>query len=71
MIKIATALQPFLVPNFVLEVPRRRPRQEGTGHCLHELSEQALSDLCDQFRASVFAKAGKADPAPPKPREGE
>ncbi len=51
-------LEPWLTPNFV--------RAETPGICftLSEASEEALSDLCDQFRAEVFRKAGKKDPKP-------
>lgn len=65
-VKIESALQPFTVPNFVSEVGRVRPRQEGfqelPKHALKELSAAILSDLCDEFRAGVFTKAGKNDP---------
>lgn len=30
-----------------------------------EIDADALSSLCDEFRAEVFRKAGKADPNPP------
>jgi hypothetical protein len=30
---------------------------------LHELDQATLSQMCDEFRAGVFAKAMKKDPA--------
>lgn len=61
-------LQPFRVPNFVLEkVTLGQLARCGFGQSrtfsLHELDAQTLSHLCDQFRAEVFKKAGKQDPA--------
>lgn len=66
-VTIETALQPFMVPNYVREVGRVGKREEGfketPAHPLSELAAQVLSDMCDEFRAGVFAKAGKNDPA--------
>ena len=59
-------LQPFRVPNFVLIVPHHAQRQDGfkpeAKFSLSELEPDTLSDLCDEFRREVFAKAGKDDP---------
>lgn len=66
-VTLSVELQPFTVPNFVREKRAPRPRQEGFSetpcHALHELDQATLSQLCDEFRAGVFANAGKKDPA--------
>ena len=60
------SLQPMRIPNFVLSKMPARPRQEGFKEgpkwALSELYPEVLSDLCDNFRAGVFEKAGKPDP---------
>lgn len=67
MFTIKTGLRPFTVPNFVLATQAARPRQEGfteaPKYALSELPAETLADLCDKFRADVFARAGKLDPA--------
>lgn len=64
--KIEIELLPFSVPNFVIAKTEPKPCQEGFSEApkfhLREVSETALSDLCDAFRASVFSKAEKFDP---------
>lgn len=53
-------VKPFTTPNFLVPVG-----SDGDGFDsipLQEADSDALSLLCDQFRADVFAKAGKADP---------
>ncbi len=59
-------LRGFTVPNFVIQVVPPRPRQEGfteaPKYALAEIPAEDLASLCDDFRAAVFAKAGKADP---------
>lgn len=61
-----TKLAPWTVPNFVCVEMPPRPRQEGMAespkYAIAELGAEVLSDMCDRFRADVFAKAGKADP---------
>lgn len=61
--KIQIKLQPFTVPNFVLEVMKPGCRQDGfhaaTTHPLSDLSDEALAELCDDFRREVFRKAGR------------
>ena len=56
-----------MVPNYVIAVSEARPRQEGFQEApkypLSELPAEVLADLCTEFRANVFAKAGKEDPA--------
>lgn len=69
---INVKLLPFHTPNFVQIDPPARPRQEGPrfgddGYAISELDAGTLSGLCDEFRASVFLKARKQDPNPPKP----
>jgi len=58
-------LKPFSTPNYVLIAPKLGRRQDGFDHApaipLSDLSVETLDSLCTQFRADVFAKAGKAD----------
>lgn len=65
-IKIDLELRPFEVPNYVSVNESPSARQEGfiEGRKFHlsELDEETLSGLCDEFRAQVFAKAGKTCP---------
>lgn len=60
-------LQPWAAPNFVIMVTPPRPRQEGIHHVstfpLQAVDADALAKMCDDFRAEVFRKAGKTDPA--------
>lgn len=64
MADIKIKLSPFSVPNYVLI---EGPSTNDSGiqvptYALNQLSEEALAELCDEFRASVFKKAGKKDP---------
>lgn len=65
-VTIPLRLRPFTTPNFVMAEMPPRPKQEGVkelpSFALHELSVETLDELCGQFRAEVFAKAGKKDP---------
>lgn len=65
--KTSRRIRPFTVPNFVTEIRPPRPRQEGPkfeeGIPLNELAAETLAELCDHFRAEVFKKAGRKDPA--------
>jgi len=65
-ILIMQELNPFTVPDTVTVKMLPRSRQEGfitlPTYKLSELSEDVLSQLCDEFRASVFTNAGKVDP---------
>jgi hypothetical protein len=59
--------KPWITPNFAhVEGPLGR-RQEGVsfdrGFALSEIPVEDLAELCDQFRADVFRKAGRPDPA--------
>lgn len=66
MATVEIKLQPFRPPNYVLVESPRKAREEGLVETpkfsLADLSAETLSDLCDQFRADVFEKAGKPDP---------
>lgn len=69
MAKISQNLRPFQVPNFVtIEMPPR-PRECGMSPsptvAIGDLPAETLAELCDDFRAAVFAKAGKPDPRSP------
>lgn len=61
MIKKDVELQPFRVPNYVLQKAAPRTRQEGIQETpkfrLSELDTETLEALCDRFRADVLAKA--------------
>ncbi|CAB4187212.1 hypothetical protein UFOVP1601_10 [uncultured Caudovirales phage] len=60
-------LQPWIVPNFVIGKMPPRPKQDGIQEApkwhLSEVDASDLARMCDAFRAEVFAKAGKPDPA--------
>jgi len=62
-------LQPFMVPNFVREVVPPVKRQAGfieaPCHPLSAIDVATLDRMCRDFRAAVFAKAGKPLPVPP------
>lgn len=57
----------FTVPNFVSQ--KMPPKSRGEGfveapkYALTDVPAEDLASLCDHFRAEVFRKAGKADPA--------
>jgi hypothetical protein len=65
--RFVVELRPFTVPNYVIQVTPARPRQEGfveaPKYALTELDADTLAQLCDDFRKSVFEKAGKPDPS--------
>lgn len=60
-------LVPWQTPNFVTMKVPPRPREEGFQQAptfpLSEVDAETLAQMCDDFRASVFEKAGKVDPA--------
>lgn len=66
-ITIPLPLRAFTVPNFVLaEVPaglKQDGVREAPSFPVRDLPAETLSALCDEFRAGVFAKAGKKDPS--------
>ena len=51
-------LKPIRTPNFILV-----DCVEGGRFRLNEFAAETLSDLCDDFRAEIFQKAGKNDPS--------
>lgn len=59
-------LRPFIVPNFVLLETGVGRRQDGfkesPSYPLKDVPAEDLAQLCDEFRAEVFRKAGKIDP---------
>jgi hypothetical protein len=67
--KMQVEVNAWQTPNFVTLKTPPRPRQEGWKEApsipLSELDADALSLLCDEFRAEVFRKAGKRDPDEP------
>ncbi len=69
MATTTSELQPFTVPNYVIVKMPPRPRQDGfvesPKYALAELTPDVLAVLCDEFRAAVFAKAGRRDPVSP------
>lgn len=57
-------VRPFTVPNFVLQEGSRPPDAVDTPkYALKDVPAETLAALCDQFRADVFKRANKADPA--------
>ena len=65
--KIEVEQYPFGVPDAVLMKLPPSPKESGfnpTGASilLKELDPVVLSGLCDDFRESIFKKAGKEDP---------
>jgi len=63
MAKITTELQPFNLPNYVLEEAKVGARQEGfqetPKHKLCDLPEETLIMLCDEFKEGILRKARK------------
>jgi hypothetical protein len=59
-------LAPFSVPEVAFVQSSARLKHAGlasaVGFSLSELDAETLSSLCDEWRASVFGIAGKADP---------
>ena len=59
-------LLPFSVPNYVIAKMPPRPRQDGLTEApkfpLENITADELAKMCGDFRAAVFAKAGKEDP---------
>ncbi len=62
-------LRPFGTPNFViLDLPPGKRedgfRSDDRSIPLRDVPAEDLDKLCNAFRAEVFRKAGKTDPAP-------
>lgn len=55
-------LEPIRTPNFILKANRSYIKGDEQSIAVGELSADTLSELCDEFRAGLFAKAGKKDP---------
>lgn len=64
-------LQPFSVPNYVIQVVPPGQRQDGFREApkyrLSEIDADTLAEMCDDFRRAVFEKAGIT--APPRRNE--
>jgi len=58
--KVEMELDPFLTPSGTNI--KRIPEKPTIFLFLNELDADDLSALCDEFRANIFAEAGKADP---------
>ena len=60
-------LQPIPVPDFIYVTMPPRTRQEGIieapKFALREIEPKVLSALCDEFRRTLFEKAGQEDPS--------
>lgn len=67
MADIKIALLPFQTPNYVIGKMLPRRREDGLSEspkwALAEVDADVLASMCDAFRAEVFQKAGKPDPA--------
>jgi hypothetical protein len=68
MAEVKVKLRPFTVPNFVIVEEAPRARQEGfresPKYALHELDDETIRELIDEFRKNVWAKvsSGRAGP---------
>lgn len=66
MPEMTMKLKPWLVPNFVTSEMPPGQRQDGFREAptwpLSEIPADVLAEMCDDFRAEVFRKAGKTDP---------
>jgi len=75
MASLEMKLRPFTVPNFaIVELPpgqRQDGFKEAPSFPLHNLSPETLASMCDEFRAAVFVKAMKVDPALQAAIQGE
>ena len=64
--KLEVDLKPFTVPNFAIIEQPPKPRQEGLvenpGIPLREIDSFTLYKMCEEFKSSVFKKAGKEMP---------
>lgn len=67
MAEIKVRLLPIRVPNYIIHEAQPRPQGEGFKENdkskLEDLNPDTLAELCDDFRKSIFEKAGKTDPA--------
>lgn len=64
-------LKPFNVPNYVIADSKPKPRDDGfeeeKKYHLSDLDSGTLLKLCNDFKDSVFKKAGKQHP----PEQGQ
>lgn len=65
--KIELNLKPFLVPSYVDVVQEPKLREDGFSpeipkFALGDLDSTALNQMCEEFTANVFKKAGKTRP---------
>lgn len=65
-IKLDIELEPFRVPNYVMVKQKAGLRQDGARldspkYHVKDLDIDTLSQLCDEFREAIFAKAEKLD----------
>ena len=60
--------RPFITPSYALEDLAPRPGEAGftaiMARSIRDIDAETLSQMCDNFRADVFRKAGKEDPSP-------
>ena len=60
--------RPFISPHYALEGLSPHPGEAGfttiSARSIRDIDAETLSQMCDDFRADVFRKAGKADPTP-------
>jgi hypothetical protein len=59
---ITIPIKPFVVPSYVSAAESVDVVRKDTNFPLSEVDADALSQLCDDWRAAVFKKAGKDDP---------
>ena len=65
-VTVKIKIKPFTVPRTVYMDLPPRPKQEGMTVPQHyfvkDLDAETLSQLCDEFRKSIFELAEKTDP---------
>jgi hypothetical protein len=57
-------LKPFSTPNYVIaeKSERKGDYQTAPVFPLREIEANELAEMCDEYRKSIFRKAGKNDP---------
>ena len=72
--EIKLKLKPFQVPNFVVTEQAPGKREDGWKELpvfpLSAVDADTLGEMCDEFRAAIFSKAGKADSAGSRTEQG-
>lgn len=65
MTTIKQKLQPFQTPNYIKFATKPGKRQDGFKEVpklhLHEVPEQTLIEMCDEFKRAVLAKHRNTD----------